>query len=189
MEGGIKRGVKVSSHDPLLSCRPLCKRIRVLLQKRKKKVHDLRLINLSHPAHFKGLQNYFEVYLLLMTFFKKGAQDLNCPLHLLSFLQVTSPSQPHKDRISIRKLCSKWICGTMKTGQIYFFFLFKFNLPVLWRLKTLCSSFYLGGFKLEKREQKENLQAALQEEEEKNEGRDFPSHFNRAHFIGSRVLN
>lgn len=56
-----------------------------------KKVHDLRLINLSHPAHFKELQNYFEVYLLLMTFLKNGAHGLNCPLHSLSFLQVTFP--------------------------------------------------------------------------------------------------
>lgn len=41
---------------------------------RKKKVHDLRLINLSHPAHFKELQYYFEVHLLLMTFLtRRGA--------------------------------------------------------------------------------------------------------------------
>lgn len=34
----------------------------------KKKKHDLRLINLSLLAHFKELQNHFEVYFLLMIF-------------------------------------------------------------------------------------------------------------------------
>jgi hypothetical protein len=62
----------VSSRDSLLSFTPLCKRTGVLLQK--KNVRDLTLINLSLPAHFKELQNHFEVYLRLMTFFKNGAQ-------------------------------------------------------------------------------------------------------------------
>lgn len=88
MEDGVKGEVKVSFYDSLLSFRPLCKRISSIIEK---KVHDLRLINLSHPAHFKELQNYFEVYILLMTFLKNGARGLNCLLHSLSFLQVTSP--------------------------------------------------------------------------------------------------
>lgn len=56
----------------------------------RKKVHDLRLINLSLPAHFKELQNHFEVYLLLMTFFKDGAHGSNFPLCSLWYLLITS---------------------------------------------------------------------------------------------------
>lgn len=69
------------------------------------KVHDLRLINFTHSAHFKELQGYFEVYLLLMTFPKNG---LNGLLHSRSFLQVTAPPN-HKDGVSTHMMSYKQI--------------------------------------------------------------------------------
>lgn len=53
----VKGRVKVNSHDALLNFTPLCQRTRLLLQgkKKKKRVHDLRLINVSLLAHFKEL--------------------------------------------------------------------------------------------------------------------------------------
>lgn len=114
MEGGVKGGVKVSSHDSLLSFRALCKIISSIIEK---KVHDLRLINLSHAAHFKELQNYFEVYLLLMTFLKKGDPwfELSTSFTVISAGHL--PIQPHKDRVSIHMMSYKRIYGTKKTGQ------------------------------------------------------------------------
>lgn len=58
------------------------------------------------------------------------------------------------------------------------------------RLKALCFSFYLRGFKLEgkKKIEKQNLNAGLREEKE-NEGRDFPECFNRACWIMCSELN
>lgn len=114
MEGDVKGGGKVRSHDSLLSFRALCKGISSVIEK---KVHDLRLINLSHAAHFKELQNYFEVYLLLMTFLKKWDPrfELSASFTVISVGHL--PTQPHKDRVSIHMRSYKQIYGTKKTGQ------------------------------------------------------------------------
>lgn len=128
MEGGVRGGIKVTSHDSLLSFRALCKRISSIIEK---KVHDLRLINLSHAAHFKELQNYFEVYLLLMTFLKNGTHGLNCPLHSLPFLQVTSPPS-HTKTGSAYTWC--FINGFMelrKQDKMVLYFLKKFNFFIM----------------------------------------------------------
>lgn len=105
---------RVSSHDSLLSFRALCKGISSIIEK---KVHDLRLINLSHAAHFKELQNYFEVYLLLMTFLKKWDPrfELSASFTVISVGRL--PTQPHKDRVSTHMRSYKRIYGTKKTGQ------------------------------------------------------------------------
>lgn len=90
---GVKGGANVSSHDASLSFTPLCQRTRLLLQGRKKKVYDLRLINLSLLAHFKERQDHFEVYLPLTTFFKPGS---NSPLPSLSSWDITSSCNQRK---------------------------------------------------------------------------------------------
>lgn len=135
---------------------------------RKKKVHDLRLINLSHPAHFKELQNYFEVYLLLMTFLtRKGG-------HL--------PTHWHNDRVSIYMMFYKWICGTKKAGQngsltfLYYGSWRHYALPFIlkdsnWRKKI---------------ERKPKCRFTGRK---KNEGRNFCEHLNRAHWIMCSELN
>lgn len=146
-------------------------------------VHDLRLRNLSHPAYLKELQNYFDVYLLSMTFLKNRAHWLNCPLPSLSFLQVTSP--PSHTKTGSAYTCS-FIDGFMeqrKQDKMLLYFFIK-NLTFLYyEAKGIMLLLYHEGFKLEgKKKQKENLNAGLWEEK-KNEGRDFLEHFNRACWI------
>lgn len=102
-----------------------------------------------------------------MSFLKRGTPwlELSSSFTIISAGHLLT--QGHKDKVSIH-MFYKWIYGMKKTGQKWVFTFLKFNFSVLWRLKALLDfSFYLEGFKLEKKI--ENLNAGLQEEKKNGE--------------------